>query len=108
MIIYHLKFAFFHNSGIDTYTLTKETFDSYITLEFFITLGNIMTIYSMFILTEAYRYIALIYINKMGYISKVTMYSTLHGFFVIIIIMVFKEASNFDFVFASMVTVAYL
>ena len=56
----------------------------------------------MFILTEAYA--ALIYINKMGYISKVTMYSTLNGFYVVLLVMIFQGASRFDVLFATLVT----
>jgi len=107
-MIYHFKFFNYRQSGVDTFKLTKEDFSSYITVENFITLVNIMAVYSTFIVTEAYRYAALTYINKMGYISQVTLYSTLHGFFVIIIIMIFEEASSFDYVFATMVTLAYL
>eukprot|EP00344_Euplotes_crassus_P010845 CAMPEP_0197005252 /NCGR_PEP_ID=MMETSP1380-20130617/28664_1 /TAXON_ID=5936 /ORGANISM="Euplotes crassus, Strain CT5" /LENGTH=189 /DNA_ID=CAMNT_0042424329 /DNA_START=615 /DNA_END=1184 /DNA_ORIENTATION=- len=44
----------------------------------------------------------------MGYISKVTIYSALHGFMVIILYMIFFEVSAFDYVFAVVVTFAYL
>lgn len=108
MIVFHVKYWQYAVLGIDTYLLTKERFYSYLSFEYATTLLNIMTLYMMFIFTEAYRYIALLYINKMGYISKVTIYSALHGFLVMVLYIIFFDASTFDYVFSITVLFAYL
>uniref|UniRef100_A0A7S3KKY7 Uncharacterized protein n=1 Tax=Euplotes crassus TaxID=5936 RepID=A0A7S3KKY7_EUPCR len=91
----------------DSSDITVEVWDVYFSFGYFVTLLNVLTIYMMLILMEAYRYIALIYINKKGQISKVTIFGALHGFFVVIIILVFEQTSVFDRIFVGMITVAY-
>lgn len=61
----------------------------------------------MFILMEAFRYISLIYINKKEQISKVTLYGSLDGFFVILITLIFEGISFFENFFIAVVTIAY-
>jgi hypothetical protein len=43
----------------------------------------------------------------MGHISKVTLYSGLHGFYVVIIWMIFEETIYFDYIFVLLIIIAY-
>lgn len=106
VVVYQFKFA---GSRLleDSAILTDEDWDVYFSFDYIRTLFGIMTIYMMLILMEAYRYIALIYINKKGQISKVTIFGALHGFFVVVIVMVFQNTSTFDNIFVGIITFAY-
>lgn len=68
--------------GVNSYKLTKESFPTFFTFEYVTLLINMTGIWSALIVTESFRYIVILYINKLGNISQVTLYSTLHGFFV--------------------------
>lgn len=72
------------------------------------TLAGVAAIYIALIICEAFRYITLIYINKKGYISQVTLYGALHGFYVVIIWTIAEETFFFDHVFVGLITIAYL
>lgn len=120
LIFYIFGVAFFANVFIyifkfigsrvleDSSAITGERFDVFISVDFFVTLLNVMSIYKMLILTEMYRYIALIYINKKGQISKVTIFGALHGFFVVLIVLLFDVTTTFDQIFIATITFAYV
>lgn len=106
-VIYQFKFA---GSRLleDSSEITRENWDIYFSFDYFRTLLNVMGIYMMLILMEAFRYISLIYINKKGQISKVTIFGALHGFFVVLIIIIFEETTSaFDDLFIGIITIAY-
>ena len=86
---------------------TRESFATYFSAEYLRTIWNILGIYIMHIMAEAFRYITLVYINKQGIISRVVLYGNLHGFYVIIIWKIFEKTTNFDYFFTFMVLVAY-
>lgn len=106
VLIYNMKFWGSRNVE-DSFEITREAWDVYFSFNYLSSLLNVLTIYSMLILSEAYRYIALIYINKKGQISKVTIFGALHGFYVVFMVMIFKETSRFDKIFIGIITVAY-
>lgn len=94
------------------YSSSKETYETfkgvYFTFEYIWILLDIAMIYIALIAAESYRYMTLIWINKKGHISKVTMYYSLHGFFVVIIWLIFEKTYAFDYFFIAMITAAYI
>ena len=87
---------------------TLENFRSvYFDFSYIRTLMSVSMIYISLILAESFRYITLLYINKMGHISKVTLYSGLHGFYVVIIWMIFEGTIYFDYIFVLLIIIAY-
>jgi hypothetical protein len=105
-IIYNIKYLNDHYN-ISSSAKTNETFTYYFSFNYISTLANVMAIYLVAIIVDAYRYITLMYINKKGHISKVTLYGALHGFYVIIIWLIFEETFFYDYVFISAITVGY-
>jgi len=71
-------------------------------------LASVSMIFITLVLVEAYKTITLMYINKMGYISQVTLYGGLDGFFVIVIYLIFKEVHGFDYIFIVILITAYV
>ena len=104
--IFHLKYSKYHTST-STHNTKEDFMHDYLHSQYFLALGSITMIFISLILAEAFRYITLLYINKMGHISKVTLYGGLHGFYVVIIWIIFEETFNFDYFFVSMIIIAY-
>jgi hypothetical protein len=105
-LIYNIKFLNDH-TNVSSSAKTNETFTYYFNFNYISTLANVMAIYLVAIIVDAYRYITLMYINKKGHISKVTLYGALHGFYVIIIWLIFEETFFYDYVFISAITIGY-
>lgn len=106
IVVYNIKYWNDKYSVSSTRT-TLEAWTYYWSPEYLKSLGNMMMIYGTLCMVEAYGYITLMYINKKGHISKVTLYGALHGFYVIIIWLVFEEAFWNDFLFIAAITFAY-
>jgi hypothetical protein len=62
-----------------------------------------------YIICDGFKYIVLISENKKGHVSKVSLYYSLHGFYVVIIYLIFypDETSNFDYPFIVLVSFGY-
>lgn len=108
IVIYNAKYwndTYNSNSGHNT----QESYHSiYFTFEYLWTLSKILMIYSTLILTECFRYLTLLFINREGHISKVTLYGALDAFYVVIIWKVFETTFAFDYFFIGLIALAYI
>lgn len=106
ILIYNIKW-FNDTYNTSSWHNTRETFNFYFSFEYLRAIFNIPGIYFTLVMCEAYRYVTLMYINRQGQISKVTLYGGLHGFYVLIIWIVFETPLYFDYIFISLITVGY-
>ena len=85
-----------------------EVFNGYLNGQWFRNVSvQVPSIFTMLVISEAFRYAALMYINKKGHISKVTLYGSLHGFYIIAIYSFTEAIDAFDIMFFTSILVAY-
>lgn len=107
IIIYNIKY-YNDTYNVDSKHNTKETFTTYYTFDYMRILFNIGMIWAALIVCEGYRYVTLMYIVREGQISKVVLFGSLHGFYVVIIYIVFEKTMYFDYIFIGLISIGYL
>lgn len=107
IIIYNIKY-YNDTYNVDSKHNTKETFTTYYTFDYLRILSNIGMVWITYIICEGYRFVTLLYIVREGQISKVVLYGSLHGFYVVIIYIIFEKTIFFDYIFIALITIGYL
>jgi hypothetical protein len=87
----------------------RESFYYYFKSEFLENIGTMLMCILAYVMADAFKYVVLIYENKENHISKVSLYYSLHGFYVVLIFMIFEpdETSYFDYPFIVLIFIGY-
>lgn len=86
-----------------------EVFPSYFSFHYISNISiRVPYIWWALILSEFFRYVCIMYINKKGYLSKVGLYGSLHGFYVVILYIAVNPTPSADYIFIWSITVAYI
>lgn len=108
VFLYNVKYWNYNYLDNHAYN-NRESFYYYFKYEFLENLGTMLMCILTYAMADAFKYIVLIYENKKDHVSKVSLYYSLHGFYVVLIFLIFEpdKTSSFDYPFIVLIFVGY-